>query len=164
MTTVPLSPTRLAVVITRMIRGGAQRIALEGLARLPRSRFRGVLITGPESGAESSLMEEARERGIEVIVVSEMVREISPRDDWRAYRRLSTIFRENRIRIVHSHTSKAGFLASVAARRAGVPAIVYSPHGHIFGESSRVRSVSDAGALKRFLRTNRVQQGHPQER
>src|SRR5690606_27736211 len=61
-----------------------------------------------------------------------LVREVSPRNDWAAYRRLLRLFRERKYDIVHTHTSKAGFLGRLAARRAGVPIVVHTPHGNIF--------------------------------
>jgi glycosyltransferase involved in cell wall biosynthesis len=40
--------------------------------------------------------------------------------------------RQEQSAIVHTHTSKAGFLGRLAARLARVPAVIHQPHGHIF--------------------------------
>ncbi len=144
-------PLNVAVVITRLIRGGAQRIALESALGLPRERYRTTLLTGSERGAEADLFEEARARGAAIVEVPWLGRAAAPLRDWRALGWLSAHFRRERFDIVHSHTSKAGLLASMAARRAGVPVVIYSPHGHIFGVDARVPGVSDAHPLARAL-------------
>lgn len=61
-----------------------------------------------------------------------MERSIHPVKDVLA---LGMIYREIRNRcfdIVHAHSSKAGVLARIAACRAGVPVVVYSPHAFSF--------------------------------
>lgn len=64
--------------------------------------------------------------------VPEMVRAPSPLLDLKALGRLYRIFRERRPDIVHAHSSKAGFLARLAAWAAGVPRVYYSPRGYSF--------------------------------
>ena len=64
--------------------------------------------------------------------VPDMVREISPLSDLRAFRRLYRLFRRRKPDIVHAHSSKAGFLARLAAWAAGVERIYYSPRGYSF--------------------------------
>ncbi|WP_425053378.1 glycosyltransferase family 4 protein [Psychromarinibacter sp. S121] len=57
-----------------------------------------------------------------------LLREISPVADAKAIFRLTRIFREIAPDVVHTHQSKAGFLARYAARRAKVPIIVHGVH------------------------------------
>lgn len=52
-------------------------------------------------------------------------------DDLRALIAMWRIFRRERPDIVHTHTARAGAIGRVAARLAGVPAIVHTYHGHV---------------------------------
>jgi glycosyltransferase involved in cell wall biosynthesis len=142
---------RVCQVITRMVRGGAARVVLELLRGLPRE-YRQSLACGPES--QGALRSEAAATGTALIDLPELVREIRPASDLAAMARLGAIFRERRPHVVHGHTYKAGVLASVAARLAGVPAIIFTPHGHIFARDARIPGVPPAGwklcALRRL--------------
>lgn len=115
-------------VITRLIAGGAQENTILSCQALL-DRFEILLITGPPDGREGSLLEDARRRGIEVAVVDELVRPISPAKDAAAFRRLRGLFESGRPDIVHTHTSKAGILGRAAAWSAKVPVIVHTNHG-----------------------------------
>ena len=64
--------------------------------------------------------------------IPEMTREISLGRDLAALRRLTELFRREKPDVVHAHCSKAGALARLAARRAGVPRTFYSPRGYSF--------------------------------
>ena len=61
-----------------------------------------------------------------------LVRELHPLRDIRAYNELKRFFRESDFDVVHTHSSKAGILGRVAARRAGVPVVVHTVHGQAF--------------------------------
>jgi glycosyltransferase involved in cell wall biosynthesis len=61
-----------------------------------------------------------------------MVREISPVRDAVALARLYRLISNGGFDVVHTHTSKAGVLGRIAARLAGAPAVVHTPHGHVF--------------------------------
>jgi glycosyltransferase involved in cell wall biosynthesis len=60
---------------------------------------------------------------------AEMPRRITPLKDIHALIRLFRLFRQLKPDIVHAHTPKGGLLGVLAARLAGVPAVVYSLHG-----------------------------------
>ncbi len=58
-----------------------------------------------------------------------MLRSINPPTDLRSTRLLSRTLARERFDVVHSHTSKAGIIATLAARYARVPLIVHTHHG-----------------------------------
>jgi glycosyltransferase involved in cell wall biosynthesis len=63
-------------------------------------------------------------------------RRITPLRDLVSLWRLFRYFRHEKIDLVHAHTPKAGLLARLAARLAGVPVIVYTVHGFYFHDDS----------------------------
>lgn len=140
---------RVFQVITRMARGGAQRVVLELLGRLPREEFAPTLVCGEYDGA---LLPEARATGVEVILVAGLVREVCLKADVAAWGRLAALFERRRPHVVHAHTYKAGMLASVAARWVGVPAVVLSPHGHVFSPGAGIPGVPAGGWKLGLLR------------
>jgi glycosyltransferase involved in cell wall biosynthesis len=115
-------------VITRLIAGGAQENTILSCQALL-DRFDMRLITGPPDGREGSLIDDARRRGIEVRIVEDLVRPISPVRDAAAFARLRGIFESDRPDIVHTHTSKAGIVGRAAAWAARVPFVVHTNHG-----------------------------------
>jgi glycosyltransferase involved in cell wall biosynthesis len=123
---------RVAHVITRLCKGGAQENTFHTVRLANTDRFEVDLISGPTFGDEGSIEETVADAGIPVLHEPRLLRRPAPLSDWLTLRRLTRRFQEGRYHIVHSHTSKAGFLARLAAERAGVPIVVHTPHGNIF--------------------------------
>jgi glycosyltransferase involved in cell wall biosynthesis len=120
---------RVVHVITRLVLGGAQENTLYNCEDLLREYGdEVVLISGPAEGPEGDLFERAR-RTLDVRVIPELVRELAPWQDWRAYRRLKEAIRSIRPDVVHTHSSKAGILAREAAWRLKIPAVIHTIHG-----------------------------------
>ena len=90
--------------------------------------FRVTIITG--SG--DALADQAEAAGVEVIIEPSLRRPIAPRSDLAATARLAALFARRKFDVVHTHTSKAGVVGRVAARRVGVPRIVHTYHGFPF--------------------------------
>jgi len=124
--------TDILVVITRLAVGGAPQNVLAAVRGLDRSRYRVTLVTGTPEPDEGSLLGEARSAGVRLCRIPELVREVSPRRDARAFAALYRLIRQNRFDIVHTHLSKAGMLGRLAATCAGVPAVVHTYHGDVF--------------------------------
>ena len=147
-----VTPTRVATVITRL-EGGAGALALRGAMAMDRDAFAMTIITG--SG--DVLTDEAQAAGIEVIVEPSLRRPIDPRSDLAATARLTALFTGRQFDVVHTHTSKAGVVGRVAARRAGVPRIVHTYHGFPFHQfQSAVRRGAYVAVERRLGRSTDV--------
>lgn len=123
---------RTCHVITRMIVGGAQENTLLTIQGHLQKGHEVTLITGSSPGPEGQLLQRSCPPGLKIIEVPEMVRELHPLKDWQAYRALRRIFAAGGYDVVHTHSSKAGILGRLAARRAGVPLVVHTVHGQAF--------------------------------
>lgn len=123
---------RVLHVITRLDRGGSAENTLLTAARMNKMRFALAVAVGPTQGARSPTEAQAREGGVEFWKVPHLVRPICPLRDILALGELWQLTRRGRYDIVHTHTSKGGLLGRLAARLAGVPVVVHTPHGHVF--------------------------------
>lgn len=125
-------PVRLVHVITRLDLGGAQQNTLHCVAHHDRARFRVGLI----AGAGGRLDPEARAiADADVDLVPWLRHPVAPVADVLAVLRLRERFRRGRIDVVHTHSSKAGIVGRLAARLAGVPALVHTVHGWSFNDT-----------------------------
>ena len=118
-------------IITKLELGGAQKVTLMTLERLPRDRYELGLITGPEGilvGWANQIPDLTR------FWIPNFVREVRPIQDSITLLKLWRLFRRERPDIVHTHSSKAGILGRLAARLAGVPVIFHTYHGFGFND------------------------------
>ncbi len=122
-------PIRVLHVITRLELGGAQRNTLYTVGHLDREAFAPALAWGPGDLLDGEA--EALDR-VALHPVPELVRPVRPLEDLRAVRALQRVIRAEGPHIVHTHSSKAGILGRLAARREGVPVVVHSVHGFGF--------------------------------
>jgi glycosyltransferase involved in cell wall biosynthesis len=69
---------------------------------------------------------------LNLIFIDELTRKISFIYDIIAFWRIYKIIKQGRFELVHTHSSKPGFLGRIAAKLAGVPVIVHTIHGFPF--------------------------------
>lgn len=94
--------------------------------------FETLLIGGVKYEEEESSEFILEKLGITPVVIPEMQRSISFKDDKKAYQKIKKIIEEYQPDIVHTHASKAGTLGRLAASKCNVPVIIHTFHGHVF--------------------------------
>jgi glycosyltransferase involved in cell wall biosynthesis len=117
---------------------------------LARRGFEVIAVSSPgEALARFAALEGVRSHGVA------MERRISPVRDLAAVARLALLFRRLRPDVVDAHTPKAGLLAMLASRAAGVPVRIYPLHGLVYvtARGPRRRLLAAAERLASALAT-----------
>lgn len=120
---------RVLQIITRSDWAGGQKVLhalVYGLVKYHPDEFQVEVACGKENGM---LIPELKKLGIRVHVIPDLVREISPIRDLKAFFQIKKLIKNNKYDLVHVHSSKAGFLGRMAAKFSGVPKIIYTVHG-----------------------------------
>jgi glycosyltransferase involved in cell wall biosynthesis len=123
---------RVVRIVTRLNRGGPLRqlqALVPGLARLGAA---GPVWVGEPEPTEEDASAELAALGATIERVPGLERGIHPARDRRAWRWMVARLADLRPDVVHTHMGKAGALGRLAARRAGVPVVVHTLHGHHF--------------------------------
>ena len=149
---------KIVRIIARLNIGGPARNAV-----LLSEGFRDtVLVCGEVEGSEGDMMYLAREKGIKPVIIKELGRELSWKDDWLAFWKIYKIICKEKPDIIHTHTAKAGTLGRMAGilynlnqpRRmpsATCAVLVHTFHGHVFhGYFGRIKTAFFI-CVERFL-------------
>ena len=138
----------VGIVITRLITGGATQI-VKNIISYGKHEYKFILFTGKEDFSES---EYAQIKNIcDLIIIPNMVRNIAPYKDFMAYRQLVCEFKKLNLDVVHTHTSKAGLLGRLAAKKAHIRNIIHSPHGSIYLSNSNIDGVPSFSISQKIL-------------
>ena len=122
---------RVLRILNRLIIGGPSKNAIY-LSRYMQPEFETLLVIGGKEGHEQDADFLASANNISPTCIPEMLRPISPRNDWVAYKKLKKLIKEYKPDIVHTHAAKSGALGRLAAKNSNVPVIVHTFHGHVF--------------------------------
>ncbi len=132
---------KICHVITRFILGGAQENTLATLVGLAKRGHEITMITGPSTGREGKLLdffpELKKKLPFKLIIESHLVRPIHPFHDFCAYQNLKKLFQKEKFDIIHTHSSKAGVIGRLAARKirnSGISKVIHTIHGLAFDE------------------------------
>jgi glycosyltransferase involved in cell wall biosynthesis/ribosomal protein S18 acetylase RimI-like enzyme len=124
-------PVRVLHIVGESRYGGVATIIF-GLARVARAESWQVDILTTDSVFQQAV----KQHGFGLVDLDVIRRAIRPLWDLRGLVRLIKFLRRGDYDIVHTHTSKGGFVGRLAARLAGVPSIVHTMHGFAIHEGS----------------------------
>ena len=121
---------KICHLITRLIIGGAQENTLFTCYGLKERGHQVTLLTGPPLGPEGSLLEEARNRGLEIRLISSLKRRVDPFRDLVSFCAIYRYLRSEKPDILHTHSAKAGILGRIAAGLLRQrPRVIHTIHG-----------------------------------
>jgi glycosyltransferase involved in cell wall biosynthesis len=122
-------PIKVLHVITRFIDGAGGNTLLSAIGA-DASRYE-MWVAGAPGGP---LWERAERHGVRTVRLERMREVLSPADDLRVYVALVRLIRRERFAIVHTHSSKGGFLGRAAAFLCRTPIAVHTIHGFSYHE------------------------------
>jgi glycosyltransferase involved in cell wall biosynthesis len=148
------APKVAHIIVDSWIMGGAQRNTLVTMAGVQRHGYGMELICG----TGEAMIRESEKEGITVRALPDFQPKLDVLKDLRAFWAMYRLSREQRYTLVHTHSTKAGFLGRVAAWLAGVPIIVHTVHGIPYhttrglapGKKSLRTTVREAGGRMAF--------------
>lgn len=121
------------LLISESMGGGLRKHVVQLIKYLNQNIYELYFIHGTDS-ADSAFLEEYEDlrTNAKIIPCSTFTREINFRNDIKTFLFISKKIKEIQPDIVHCHSSKAGALGRIAAKRRNVEKIFYTPHAYSF--------------------------------
>lgn len=127
----PKETFKILHIITKATWGGAQVYTHDLLQEAKKQGFQTLLVYG----VAGELSRKCSELNIQTVHANTLERDVNFFGDIRTFFKLYRILKKERPYIVHIHSSKAGFIGSLAARFARIPKIIFTAHGWPHNES-----------------------------
>src|SRR3989344_2791940 len=132
---------KILYIITKGNFGGAQRYVYDLATGLPKDKFEVVVACGDKEG--DTLINLLTEKNVRVIKIEGLAREIDANNDFRVFKNLTKIIKEEQPNVVHLNSSKIGLLGSLAISYLKLttkncrPRSIFTAHGWVFNERQR---------------------------
>lgn len=112
---------------------GVQKVSLEIFKNLPPDFDKYILFSGSsEYGDVSECIKEFEATGAKVLLSDNLKREISLKDDVKAFKEIYSLCKNEKFDIVHTNSTKPGIIGRIAATLARVPYVLHTIHGLSF--------------------------------
>lgn len=125
-------PTRKKILflITKSNWGGAQHYVFDLATQLDAEKFDVVVALGGSGRLSTELIK----KGVRVITLHTLERDVSLVKEMKATRELWQVIKSEKPDILHINSSKAGGLGALIGRLLSVPKIIFTAHGWAFNE------------------------------
>jgi len=100
--------------------------------------------------SQAEVVEEYKDLPAKIVSIPELDRPLHPIKDFITIFKLYRYIKKEKFDIVHSHTSKGGFVGRIAARLAGAKAVVHTVQGFAFHEHSGILATFFYKTLEQF--------------
>ena len=126
---------KLLHVITHLPIGGAQDNTLYTVELLNKKKYDISLCCN----LDGELVERAKKvENIKLFDIPFLCREVSLYNDVKAFFSIYKLLKNGNFDIIHTHSSKAGFIARLAAKLNKIPVIIHTVHGFAFNDFMNV--------------------------
>ena len=126
---------KLLHVITHLPIGGAQDNTLYTVELLNKKKYDISLCCN----LDGELVERAKKvEDIKLFDIPFLCREVSLYNDVKAFFSIYKLLKNGNFDIIHTHSSKAGFIARLAAKLNKIPVIIHTVHGFAFNDFMNV--------------------------
>jgi glycosyltransferase involved in cell wall biosynthesis len=126
---------KLLHVITHLPIGGAQDNTLYTVELLNKKKYDISLCCN----LDGELVERAKKvENIKLFDIPALCREVSLYNDVKAFFSIYKLLKNGKFDIIHTHSSKAGFIARLAAKLNNIPVIIHTVHGFAFNDFMNV--------------------------
>ncbi|MFH1022195.1 MAG: glycosyltransferase [Planctomycetota bacterium] len=142
-------PLRVIRIATRLNLGGPAR-QIEALLRRAPEGMETTVVAGHAERGEYDLFDDFRAAGLPVVRCPFLSRNIRPAADVLSLFWLTRYLKREKPDVVHTHMAKAGYVGRLAAKLAGIPAVVHTYHGFV------LEGYFDAWKTRLFRRMERA--------
>ncbi len=125
-----MKKTKVCVIITKLELGGAQKVAVDLCKKTDKNKFETFMICGM-----GGILDDETANSVKVYFVPDLVRQINPLKDFKAFIEIYKILKKEKPDIVHTHSSKAGIIGRITAFTAGIKAVIHTIHGFPFNDT-----------------------------
>jgi len=119
---------RVLEIVTKSDWAGAQRIVYD-ICEGMKKRYENEIDVEVITGSNGPLVDKLKSLDIQVHIVPNLVREINPIKDFKAFFEIKRIIKKGNFDVVHCHSTKAGILGRIAAKKSKVLNVIYTVHG-----------------------------------